>query len=208
MMMMMIIQWLSVISLLYNITSSVGVIMVNKRLVYNYANFRFGTVLTIIHFLVITVSCLFFAGCGYFKVKHFPLWRVMPISLAFCGYVVFNNLSLLTNTVSIYQIFKIFCTPVIVCIESCIYKHHQTLPTLLSLLLVCVGIAITFYADTTVNFVGTFWASAAVIANSLYTVWGKTKQIELNASPMQLLLYQAGTSAFLLLFVAGPLDGF
>ncbi|ORC90803.1 uncharacterized protein TM35_000072270 [Trypanosoma theileri] len=193
-------------SLLLNIISSVGVIIINKRLVYMEAGFRFGTLLTIIHFIVSFLGCLFFAKINCFEIKPLNISKVIPISLAFCGYVVFNNLSLLSNTVSVYQTSKIMCTPVIVWIEYTYYHKRENIGTLLSLVPICIGVGFTVYSDTNLNFSGTIWAILAIISNSLYTIWGKTKQNELGVTPMQLLLYQAPISAVMLLFVL-PLDG-
>ncbi|KAK7195429.1 Triose-phosphate Transporter family [Novymonas esmeraldas] len=195
-------------SLLLNITSSIGVIIVNKKLVFMEAHFEFSTVLTIIHFVMTFLGCAFFAyGLRLFTPKRLSVRRVLPISCAFCGYVVFNNLSLLTNSVSVYQVLKILCTPIIVLIERVCYGKREKASTLLSLVPVCLGVGITFYADVDVNWVGTMWATLAITANSLYTIWGKTKQVELGVQPMQLLIYQAPLSAVMLLFVAVPLDG-
>ncbi|KPA83343.1 hypothetical protein ABB37_02996 [Leptomonas pyrrhocoris] len=196
-------------SLLLNITSSIGVIIVNKKLVFMEAGFRFSTVLTIIHFIMTFAGCVFFAyGLRLFTPRRLSIRQVLPISCAFCGYVVFNNLSLLTNSVSVYQVLKILCTPIIVGIERIYYGKREKASTLLSLIPVCLGVGVTFYSDSDVNFVGTMWAGLAIIANSLYTIWGKTKQQELNAQPMQLLIYQAPISAAMLLFAAVPLDGY
>ncbi|RNF06421.1 hypothetical protein TraAM80_03888 [Trypanosoma rangeli] len=193
-------------SLLLNIVSSVGVIIVNKRLVYIEAGFRFGTLLTVIHFIVSFLGCLFFAWLRCFKLSSIPLLKVLPISLAFCGYVVFNNLSLLTNTVSVYQTSKILCTPLILWIEFAFYHRRESRRTLLSLIPICVGVAVTVYTDTELNLMGVLWAVLAILTNSLYTIWGKTKQMDLGVTPMQLLVYQAPLSA-VILFFALPIDG-
>lgn len=194
-------------SLLINIASSVGVIMINKKLVFLLAGFNFGTVLTIIHFIVTFLGCVLFAKLGVYAPKKLRLWAVFPISCAFCGYVVFNNLSLLTNSVSVYQVSKIFCTPVIVGIEAAVYHKRETPLTLLALVPVCIGVFVTVYSSADLNAVGLFWAALAVLANSFYTIWGKTKQVELDAQPMQLLLYQAPMSAVMLIVAAPVLDG-
>jgi solute carrier family 35, member E3 len=180
--------------------SSVGVIFINKRLVFNDAGFHFPTALTIIHFVICFLGCVGFARAGFFEWKAMQISKVMGISLAFCGYVAFNNLSLLTNSVSVYQISKILVTPVLIMLEYFTQGKTQTRETLLSLVPVCVGIIITVYTDAEVNFIGTFWAFLAIIANAFYTMWGSTKQKELEVSPMQILSYQAPVSAVLLLF--------
>lgn len=194
------------ISLVLNVVSSVGVIFINKRLVFMAAHYPFGTALTIIHFIVSFAGCLMFARLGYFEIKKLELKRVVSISLAFCGYVVFNNMSLLTNSVAIYQISKILCTPVIVAIEYFHYGKSETRETLLSLVPVCAGIFIAVFTDPEMNAVGTFWALLAIVANSLYTIWGKTKTSELGVTPMQILTYQAPMSAAMLLLTLPLMD--
>ena len=194
------------LSLAINVISSVGVIFINKRMVFMQAKFPFGSTLTVIHFLVTFLGCLAFAYFKFFAVKRLQVRSVLSISLAFCGYVVFNNLSLLTNTVPIYQRSKIVCTPVIVAVEYLVYNKREPINVLLSLIPVCLGICITVYADSSVNWVGGFWAVLAIIANSFYTIWGKTKQVELGVSPMQILTYQAPISVIILAF-AVPILG-
>lgn len=187
-----------VMSLVFNVVSSVGVIFINKRLVFQAAGFHFPTALTIIHFVLCFVGCVGFARAGFFEWKSMPLSKVLGISLAFCGYVAFNNLSLLTNSVSVYQISKILVTPVLIALEYVTQGKTQSRETLLSLAPVCVGIVITVYTDAEVNYMGTFWAGLAIVANAFYTMWGSTKQKELECTPMQLLSYQAPTSAAIL----------
>jgi len=162
---------------------------------------------SMIHFLITFVACLLgFARAQFFDIKRIEIKRVMPICFAFCGYVAFNNLSLLYNSVAIYQIAKILCTPVIVWLEWHIYGKTQSRNTLLALIPVCLGIFITVYSDATLNLLGTFWAALAVIANSLYTIWGKTKQVELHLSPLQILTYQAPISFLILVFCLPVFD--
>jgi solute carrier family 35, member E3 len=194
------------LSLALNVVSSVGVIFINKRLVFLSAGYHFGTMLTIIHFILTFLGCVMFAKLHFFEVKALNLWKVLPISLAFCGYVVFNNLSLLTNSVSVYQTSKILCTPVIVAVEYAVYHKRETGETLLALLPVCLGVFITVFSDNELNWIGSLWATLAIVSNSFYTIWGKTKQSELNVTPMQILTYQAPLSAAVLLF-ALPIDG-
>eukprot|EP00758_Cryptobia_borreli_P002133 Tbor_TRINITY_DN2815_c0_g1::TRINITY_DN2815_c0_g1_i1::g.23160::m.23160/K15285/SLC35E3; solute carrier family 35, member E3 len=194
------------VSLAANIISSVGVIFINKRLVFLQANYPFGTALTIIHFVVTFLGCLLFAWKGVFNIKKLSLKSVTPISLAFCGYVAFNNMSLLKNSVAMYQISKIAGTPLLLFIERVLYGVKEPSRVLLSLIPVCLGIFLTVYSDSEVTLEGIFWATLALIANAFYTIWGKTKQIELDVTPMQILTYQAPLSAFFLLFALPILD--
>lgn len=187
------------LSITFNVVASCGTIFVNKYLFQNLG-FKFGTILTVIHFVI---TFLLLATCGYFKVfefKKLEILRVLPICFAFCGYVVFNNISLVYNSVSFYQVMKILCTPFIIAIEYYLYNKSTSKDTLYSLIPVCVGIFITVITDMEINLVGTIFALLAVGANSFYTVFGKTKQNELKANPQQILLYQSAISAVILSF--------
>eukprot|EP01013_Petalomonas_cantuscygni_P005632 TRINITY_DN1628_c0_g1_i1.p1 TRINITY_DN1628_c0_g1~~TRINITY_DN1628_c0_g1_i1.p1 ORF type:complete len:331 (+),score=40.92 TRINITY_DN1628_c0_g1_i1:514-1506(+) len=126
---------------------------------------------------------------------------VLPLCAVFCSYVVCNNISLLFNSVTIYQLSKILCTPFVVLIEWwCTGRTHSRL-ALAALIPVCLGFMLAVIAETSVSAMGIAWASAAVMSNALYTVWGGTKQKELQTSPQNLLLYQSSLSTLLLLVV-------
>ena len=52
---------------------------------------------------------------------------MIPLSLSFCGFVAFTNLSLETNSVGTYQIIKTMTTPCIMMIQSQFYgKSYST----------------------------------------------------------------------------------
>lgn len=193
------------LSLSLNVTASCGTIFLNKLLFQTY-KFKFGTVLTVFHFIVTFLLVLL---CAYFKlftVKRLDWKRVLPISLAFCGYVVFNNISLLYNSVSFYQVMKILCTPAIIAIETLVYHKPTSFQIKLTLIPVCFGIFITVFTDVDINLVGTFFAIVAVGSNAMYTIYGKRKQNELNVNAMQILLYQSIMSAVILAFCIPVFD--
>lgn len=56
-----------------------------------------------------------------FEVKKLDPKKVLPLALAFCGFVVFTNLSLTHNTVGFYQMAKTSTTPVIVILQYFFY---------------------------------------------------------------------------------------
>lgn len=185
-------------ALIVNVVSSTGVIFANKALVFAQG-FPYGCALTIVHFIITFLGIFSLSLFGVFDRKFVPIRKVLPICFAFCGYVVFNNLSLLENSVAFYQMTKILCTPVIIGIQYFAHGKSETREVLISLAPVCLGILITVYADTSITPIGVFWALAAVVSNATYTVWGKTKQDELGLNPYQILLYQAPVSALILL---------
>ena len=181
-----------------NVTSSVCVIFANKFVFGGRMGFHFGTALTICHFIFSFFVCGALGKLGVFEFKRLQISSVLPICYAFSGYVVFNNLSLLYNSVCIYQLAKIACTPAIVMIEKLYYKKKKSKGVIMALYPTCLGVCIAVYSDPQINAVGLLWAGLAIVANSLYTIWGQTKQRELGVEPMQLLLYQAPLSAVLL----------
>lgn len=189
-----------------NIVCSVSVIFVNKMLVFGVMNFRYSTLLTLIHFLATFAGCLVWLRTGLTTRKSLPLLKVLPLSLACSGSIVFNNLTLLTNSVAVYQMAKIFNTPVIAALEYRLRKKPLSKMTVTSLCLVCLGSGITVFGDVSCTYIGLFYCFMAVVSTSLYTVWGKSKQDELHADTIQLLLYQAPLSAFILLFFIPVLD--
>eukprot|EP01012_Entosiphon_sulcatum_P018854 TRINITY_DN23653_c0_g1_i1.p1 TRINITY_DN23653_c0_g1~~TRINITY_DN23653_c0_g1_i1.p1 ORF type:complete len:305 (+),score=74.62 TRINITY_DN23653_c0_g1_i1:426-1340(+) len=186
-------------SIATNVASSVGLILVNKQLVFNVAQFHFGTALTIIHFACTFLICLGAGFTGFFELRRLPLFEVLKISVAFCGYVLFQNLSLAYNSIGFYQIMKIANTPTILLLERLLFGRQQPLRVLWSLSVVCLGIFVAVFTDTQLNLVGTAFALLAVVFNSLYTIWGKSKMTELACGPAQLLVWQSGVSAVLLL---------
>jgi len=43
---------------------------------------------------------------------------VLPITVCFCAFVVFNNLSLQYNSVGFYQLMKVLTTPIVVVLQK------------------------------------------------------------------------------------------
>lgn len=194
------------LSLVANVISSISIIFVNKYLVFGLAGFEFGSALSVIHFIATffgAAACMF-VGWGEFKSLN--MLQVLPLSCAFCGSVVFNNMSLLYNSVTVYQMSKICCTPVIAVMER--YKYKKELPflTKISLIIICAGSLTSVGTDAHLSFSGLIWCVLAVISGSFYTVWGKSKQLDLACTPLQLLLFQTGISSVLLLFLIPFLD--
>jgi solute carrier family 35 protein E3 len=54
---------------------------------------------------------------GHYTVKKLRHLDVLPITLSFCAFVVFNNLSLQYNSVGFYQLMKVLTTPVVVVLQ-------------------------------------------------------------------------------------------
>ena len=182
-----------------NFISSVGIIWTNK-LAYN-RGFTFAITLTILHFL------LTFAGLRMTcRPKKLALTAVVPISIAFCGFVVFNNLSLQFNPVGTYQLLKVMTTPTIVLLQYVFYNARLPLIQLMSLVPVCLGVALATVASLETNLRGLGFGIAGIISTSIYQIWVKTEQTRLDCTAEELLYYQAPVSAVLLAFLLPVLE--
>ena len=113
------------LGLLINICSSICIVFLNKWL-YVHHGFPNMT-LTCIHFTTTYIGLRLCAFFNVFQPKRLSVLKVAPLSLAFCGFVVFTNLSLQNNTVGTYQLAKALTTPTIVAIHTFFYnKSYST----------------------------------------------------------------------------------
>lgn len=187
-----------------NFTVSVSVVWLNK-FVY-MGGFRYNMTMTALHFFVTYLGLEICALIGFFERKFVPLTKVLPISLAFCGFVVFNNLSLEHNLVGVYQLWKVMTTPMIPVLQLVFYKVKFSRKELLALVPVCVGVITATSSDLQSNFLGTIFALLGLMSTSLYQIWVKTEQKDLNLSAWQLLYLQAPTSCAILVCLTPLLE--
>lgn len=90
--------------LVANVAAVVGIITANK-LVFGHFKFHFGTLLTVIHFACTSLCLEIGKTFGWIERKSDVSWmKVLPLSMAFCGFVVLTNLSLQYNSVGFYQV--------------------------------------------------------------------------------------------------------
>jgi solute carrier family 35 protein E3 len=183
-----------------NFFSSVFIIWANK-MSFN-TGFEFPTILTIVHFLSTFFGLYLCVRHRLFDLKYLPVLQVLPISLAFCGFVVFNNLSLQTNTIGTYQLLKVMTTPVIVGIQFFWYNVQIPSSQLLSLVPVCVGVILATVSSVDTNWRGSLYGLLGIVSTSIYQIWVKTEQNRLGCSSEQLLIYQAPLSGLLLVLIA------
>ena len=130
--------------------------------------------------------------------KTVPILKVLPLSVAFCAFVVFTNLSLEYNTIGTYQLFKVLTTPVVALISWQYYKTKYSKMVVATLIPVVVGVCTHSVNDIKLTMLGTIIAGIGVIAASLYQVWVGERLKELDMNSQQLLYYQAPLSAILL----------
>nr|CAB3266243.1 solute carrier family 35 member E3 [Phallusia mammillata] len=185
--------------LLLNLCCSISIVFLNKWL---YSIKRFPNItLTCIHFLATSLGMFICQMLGTFSPKKLPVSQIIPLSVTFCGFVVFTNLSLQSNTVGTYQLAKVLTTPVIILIQTNFYSKHFSSGIKATLIPISLGVFINSYYDIKFNVLGTIYALLGVAVTSLYQIFVGSKQQELQANSMQLLYYQAPMSSVFLLFV-------
>ena len=184
-----------------NFCASVGIINVNKLVFQQYA-FKYSTLLTGIHFIFTFVGLLACNALGMFTIKLVPIRKVIPLCLAFVGFVVFNNLSLQYNSIGFYQLMKVLTTPAIVVIQYVAYSVHVHPKLIAALVPVCVGVALATSSDVEMNFWGTFHAGMGIVTTSFYQIWVKKEQQDLGLDSYQLLFLQSLPSAVMVFLLS------
>lgn len=203
------VNYLTVSYMALNFLASVGIINVNKLVFQQYA-FKYSTLLTGIHFIFTFIGLLICNALGMFTVKLVPIRKVIPLCLAFVGFVVFNNLSLQYNSIGFYQLMKVLTTPAIVIIQYVAYSVQVHPKLIAALVPVCIGVALATSSDVEMNFWGTFHALMGIVTTSFYQIWVKKEQQDLGLDSYQLLFLQSLPSAvmvFLLSLYFEPVSG-
>ena len=175
-------------SMFLNFWSGVTIIWANK-LAY-LSGFRWALLLTCLHFVVTYLGLEISASCGMFERVKVPIREVLPISAVFCGFVIFNNLSLQYNDVGLYQLLKVLVTPFIVCVQYLFYDKRFPVTHLMALTIICVGVVIAAVSSITFNFWGALFGGIGVVMTGMYQIWVKTEQARLGLKSQQLLYYQ------------------
>ena len=105
-----------------NILFSITIVILNKWI---YSTYKFPNItMTCLHFICTTFGLLICHQAKIFEPKRLPLLQMLPLSLTFCGFVVFTNLSLQNNTVGTYQLAKTMTTPCIIIIQTFFYDRE------------------------------------------------------------------------------------
>ena len=119
-----------------NLVSAIGVVLLNKTI---YVHTRFPNMtLTLVHFIITSFGIHLCSWLNVFSSKTLLIRNVLPLSISFCGFVVFTNLSLQFNTVGTYQVAKVMTTPVILFVQTYFYQTPTHLLVQLSTVSLCV----------------------------------------------------------------------
>ncbi|KAI3825886.1 hypothetical protein L1987_07600 [Smallanthus sonchifolius] len=187
---------------MFNIVTSVGIIIINKALMATYG-FTFATTLTGLHFVTTTLMTIVLRWLGYIQPSHLPISDLLKFVLFANFSIVGMNVSLMWNSVGFYQIAKLSMIPVSCLLEVAFDKIRYSRDTKLSILTVLLGVAVCTVTDVSVNTKGFIAAVVAVWSTALQQYYVHHLQKQYKLSSFNLLGHTAPIQAGSLL-LAGP----
>ncbi|UJR14021.1 hypothetical protein I4U23_001020 [Adineta vaga] len=180
-----------------NILSAIAIIFLNK---YIFSHCQIQTMtLTAIQMMFTSFGLLICLRMKTFVHKRIPIKKVLPLSIAFCAFVVFTNLSLEYNSIGTYQLFKVLTTPIVALISWLFYDIKYSKMVITTLVPVVIGVCINSINDFQLTLFGSTIATIGFMSASLYQIWISERLKELEINSQQLLYYQAPLSALLLI---------
>ncbi|KAM3289785.1 UDP-rhamnose/UDP-galactose transporter 6 [Capsicum chacoense] len=188
---------------MFNVVTSVGIIIVNKALMANYG-FFFATTLTGMHFVTTTLMTIVLRWLGYIQASHLPLPDLLKFVLFANFSIVGMNISLMWNSVGFYQIAKLSMIPVSCLLEVAFDKIRYSRDTKLSIVVVLLGVAVCTVTDVSVNTKGFIAAFVAVWSTALQQYYVHYLQRKYSLNSFNLLGHTAPVQAGSLL-IFGPL---
>ncbi|XP_043722275.1 UDP-rhamnose/UDP-galactose transporter 6-like [Telopea speciosissima] len=192
-------------SWMFNVVTSVGIIIVNKALMATYG-FSFATTLTGLHFATTTLMTLILRWLGYIQPSHLPLADLLKFVFFANFSIVGMNVSLMWNSVGFYQIAKLSMIPVSCLLEVVLDKMRYSRDTKLSILVVLLGVGVCTVTDVSVNSRGFVAAFVAVWSTALQQYYVHFLQRKYSLGSFNLLGHTAPAQAASLLLLGPFLD--
>ncbi|CAJ1953192.1 unnamed protein product [Sphenostylis stenocarpa] len=190
---------------MFNVVTSVGIIIVNKALMGTYG-FSFATTLTGMHFATTTLMTIILKMLGYVQHSHLPLPDLLKFVVFANFSIVGMNVSLMWNSVGFYQIAKLSMIPVSCLLEVVLDKIRYSRDTKLSIGVVLLGVGVCTVTDVSVNTRGFVAAFIAVWSTSMQQYYVHYLQRKYSLSSFNLLGHTAPAQAASLLLLGPFLD--
>lgn len=190
---------------MFNVVTSVGIIIVNKALMATYG-FSFATTLTGLHFANTTLMTVILRILGYIQPSHLPKTELLKFVVFANFSIVGMNVSLMWNSVGFYQIAKLSMIPVSCLLEVALDKIRYSRDTKLSIGVVLLGVGVCTVTDVSVNMKGFVAAFIAVWSTALQQYYVHYLQRKYSLSSFSLLGHTAPAQAGSLLLLGPVLD--
>ncbi|KAG6604251.1 UDP-rhamnose/UDP-galactose transporter 4-like [Cucurbita moschata] len=193
-------------SWMFNVVTSVGIIIVNKALMATYG-FSFATTLTGLHFATTSLLTFILKRLGYIQDSRLPFLDILKFVIFANFSIVGMNVSLMWNSVGFYQIAKLSMIPVSCFLEVVFDKVQYSRDTKLAILLVLLGVGVCTITDVSVNIKGFVAAIVAVWSTALQQYYVHHLQRKYSLGSFNLLGHTAPVQAASLLLV-GPFSDY
>lgn len=190
---------------MFNVVTSVGIILVNKALMATYG-FSFATTLTGMHFATTTLMTGVLRWLGYIQPSHLPFRELLKFVIFANFSIVGMNVSLMWNSVGFYQIAKLSMIPVSCLLEVVLDKIRYSRDTKLSIAVVLLGVGVCTVTDVSVNAKGFIAALIAVWSTSIQQYYVHHLQRKYSLTSFNLLGHTAPAQAATLLVIGPFLD--
>jgi len=145
-----------------------------------------------------------------FQRKRMAFIQILPLALAVILSVVLTNASLAFSSIQFYQIMRVAVTPCVAVVNWIILKKTIPLMAGLTLIPVCIGVAIVSYFDTAASAashgrgtspLGVIFALISLGATAVYTVLIKKFHETTDCKSHQLLLNQSPVAVLIMLYI-------
>eukprot|EP00271_Cylindrocystis_brebissonii_P013423 TRINITY_DN33236_c0_g1_i1.p1 TRINITY_DN33236_c0_g1~~TRINITY_DN33236_c0_g1_i1.p1 ORF type:complete len:348 (+),score=56.73 TRINITY_DN33236_c0_g1_i1:252-1295(+) len=190
---------------IFNVSTSVGIIMVNKQLLSIYG-FNFASTLTGLHFLMTALMTFGLRACGFIQPTSLPLSELLKFALTANISIVGMNVSLMWNTVGFYQIAKLSMIPVSCLLEVMFDGVRYSRNTTLSILVVLAGVAVCTVTDVSVNSKGFIAAGIAIWSTAVQQYYVHFLQKKYRLGSFDLLAHTAPVQAGILILLGPAVD--
>lgn len=190
-----------------NVVCSIGVIFVNKYLFTRLA-FAYSATLTGFHFIATTMFSFALVHTGVENAGELEGRRVWVLALITSYSIWAQNLSLLVNTVSIYQVAKLFVIPTTVLLQLLIFRKRVALSTLISLIVVTVGVGLTTVEEIRGSSTGVLVALNGAVSTALQQLLYNVIMNDRKLSGVQLYYHIGPLCAGLMTFGGLLMDRF
>lgn len=176
--------------LVFNVVSVVGVVALNKTLYNPPYNFKFPSSLMVFHFMCTWMFVALARRLGWFESKRIDFLSYLKLGAAQTASVGFVNLSLMHNSVGMYQLLKFTNVLVIAAMEFFWKGKTYTVPIYLSLVALVGGVTAATVTDVYGTAFGIVLGCVASVSTAVYQILNKSIQSEHEVSALQLLEYE------------------
>lgn len=188
-----------------NIAATVAIVLINKQ-IYTDHGFAFGNLLITFHLLVSALTMFACERFGLIERKAFPVRDVWLLAVSNWLSVMFVNLSLLNNSVGMYQILKLANIPVLCVVEYIFLNKTYAREILASLAVLIGGISVCTITDLSFNWLGFTFGALATLGTAWNQILAGIVQNKHEVRGASVLYWTAAPTSLLFASTIGVTD--